>query len=112
METSDQSASGRDFGKAIELIRKGWDDVRIIQQIEISAANRMKNGKPLGHISHLVYAQGTVRRARAEYKLDALPRRLKWNQRTPTALQVGTSAAPHRQSDGIRERTEEDQTLS
>lgn len=92
---SDQSASGRDFGKAIELIRKGWDDSRIIQQIEISAGNRMKNGHTLGHPSHLVYAQGTVSRARSKYKSVALPARLNWKGKSPIALPLSPAGSEH-----------------
>lgn len=109
---SDQSASGRDFGKAIELIRKGWDDGRIIQQIEISAANRMKNGHPPGHPQHLVYAQGTVRRARSQYKLDASSSRLNWRWRTPITLPESSSGVLHDQQDAITKRTEESQVIA
>lgn len=88
---SDQSPSGRDFGKAIELIRKGIDDSRIIQQIEISAGSRMKNGHAPGHPSHLAYAQETVIRARSKYKSGALPNRLDWKRKTPLVLPVSPS---------------------
>lgn len=91
--TIDQSASGRDFGKAIELIRKGWDDGRIIQQIEISAGNRMKNGHAHGHPSHLSYAQGTVSRARSRYKSDAPQNRLNWKRKTTLALSINPTGS-------------------
>lgn len=84
--TNDQSASGRDFGKSIELIRKGWDDASIIQQIEISAGNRMKNGHAHGHPSHISYARETVSRARSKYKPDVPPNRLKWKGITTDGL--------------------------
>lgn len=93
--TNDQSASGRDFGKAIELIRKGWDDARIIQHIQTSAGVRLKNGHPSGHPSHLRYAQGTVSRARSKYKSDALPSRLNWKGKTPIALPVSPAGSRH-----------------
>jgi hypothetical protein len=89
--TSDQSASGRDFGKAIELIRKGWNDASIIEQIEISAGNRMKNGHPHGHPMHRAYAQGTVSRARSKYKQDAPPNRLNWKRKTPHGSSINQS---------------------
>jgi hypothetical protein len=90
--TTDQSPSGRDFGKAIELIRQGLDDGRIIEQIVIAAGNRMKNGHAPGHPSHLVYAQGTVSRARSKYKSAALPPRLNWKGKIPIALPVSPAS--------------------
>lgn len=97
---SDQSASGRDFGKAIELIRKGWNDASIIEQIEISAGNRMKNGHTHGHPSNLSYAQGTVSRARSVYRQDAPQKRLNWKREIPTGSSIDQSgsedqSAPH-----------------
>jgi hypothetical protein len=86
--TNDQSASGRDFGKAIELIRKGLDDASIIQQIMVSAGDRKKYGHAPGHPSHLVYAQGTVSRARSTYKSGAPLHKFNLKGKTHTALHV------------------------
>lgn len=86
--TNDQSASGRDFGKAIELIRKGLDDASIIQQIMVSAGDRKKYGHTPGHPSHLVYAQGTVSRARSTYKSGTRLHKFNFKGKTHIALHV------------------------
>lgn len=90
---NDKSASGRDFGKAIELIRKGLDDASIIQQIMASAGSRLKYGHSPGHPTQLAYAQRTVSRSRARFKSNAPRMNLAFMKKTPLTVLVNQTTA-------------------
>jgi hypothetical protein len=70
----DRSGSGRDFGKAIELIRRGMDDASICDQICLNAKGRLKYGPFADEADIKGYAERTVRSARQRYRPSELAR--------------------------------------
>jgi hypothetical protein len=65
--TRDRSDSGKEFGKAIELIRSGIDYDSICEHIFILATKRSKYGSDAKPADRMLYAQRTVENARKAY---------------------------------------------